>query len=633
MVFILPAIPSLVYLLIVYVLPLPLPIRVEANLLDASWQVVLTDGFLRGAQFGRDIVYTYGPWGFLSNPRGDPAIYPWLVCGRLLITIAFVLGTSLIVSRGIRRPVYQFCFLAWVALLSDPIVVLPMVLFAVATLPDREKNRWTAAIIHLLAIACALTVWIKFTGFLIVGALAAALAVQDLMKRRWPALSLEIAAASMAFWLLAGQSLSGLPSFLHGALSTTLSYSAELFLPGPYGETAFITVLMVMIAVPATILFHYRRPWSLWPSLAWVGLLFFQQLKEAFVRYDPFHVWMGIINALLPCALILICRVGFFDPAPSYPSGVRMLIRVCAAWAVALSLLLAGIETGTRAGFERFRVLTQNIESLRELAVSRSLSDNYEAQLKKFSNEAPLSRVAGTADFFPDEQVVLYGNSLPVRMPPVPQSFDAANPYLSGLNASFFRGVSRPDFVFFDIAPIDGRYPSAADSLSWLAFMDCYRPSGSDGTYLVLRAAGCESASLDLVAETKTHAGKAITVPAGGGSALWVQMDIRLKRAGRIIAALSRSPSTRLEVSTGMGRMTFRISPEMARTGFLLSPLVLDSASFGRLFAPGGIDPRMEVRDLAIVQSELARRLYEPEIRVRFYKVDLRNRHPMVAVR
>jgi hypothetical protein len=64
----------------------------------------------------------------------------------------------------------------------------------------------------------------------------------------------------------------------------------------------------------------------------------------------------------------------------------------------------------------------------------------------------------------------------------------------------------------------------------------------------------------------------------------------------------------------------------LARTGFLLSPLLLDPASFGRLLEDGEIDPQMEVRDLAIVQSDLARQLYEPAIGVRLYKLHVRQR-------
>ena len=144
----------------------------------------------------------------------------------------------------------------------------------------------------------------------------------------------------------------------------------------------------------------------------------------------------------------------------------------------------------------------------------------------------------------------------------------------------------------------------------------------------MLRAAGCEDTSLDLIVETKTRAGQSVAVPAADGYAVWAQIDLRLNYAGSIVAALARPPQTKLAVHTGMGSGVFSISTETARTGFLLSPLLLDSAAFGRLFAEGRgeerIDPQTEVRDLAIVEPGLARRFYEPAIGVRLYKVRLR---------
>jgi hypothetical protein len=621
------AIPSFIYFLISYVLPPPLPLRQQLNLLDPSWQVVLTEGFLRGAQFGRDIIYTYGPWGFVESPRGNPRIYPWLLGARLLIALAFVLGVSLIARRKIRWPVAQFLFVGWIALLSDPISVLPMILLAVVfsgeQCSDQKRDGASVAIVHILAIACALTMWIKFTGFVTVGALIAALAARDLIKRRRPWIPIEILLASIAFWLLAAQSLAGLPAFLHAAFSAAGSYSGEMFLPGPYSykELGLLLILILVLAVPAATFFHRGRVWSQWPALGWVALVFFLQFKETFVRYDPFHVWMGTVNAFLPCVLILICAAGFFNSEMSLPPALRILTRACAAGVVLLSVAFTARELPLRAGFERYQTLSENLEGLKRLVAGPGLAADYQAQLEEFRHLAPLVKVSGTAAFFPDSQALVLGNGMQARLPPVPQSFAAYNSWLSSRNASFFRSANRPDFVFFEIAPIDTRYPSAADGLSWLALMDCYRPWGNSGPYLVLRASGCEEASLDLTLETKTGAGEPVAVPASDGYAVWAQIDFRLNRAGSILAALARPPETKLAVHTGAGSREFSISAETARTGFLLSPLLVDAAGFGRLVAEGGPDPQSAVRDLTIIEPARARGLFEPAIRVRLYKI------------
>jgi len=611
------ALPCFLYYLIFYVVTPPLPIRVEENLVDPSWRIVLTDAFLRGAQFGRDLIYTYGPWGFLENTQGDPRIYPWAVSAKLLIALAFSCGVALILARTVRRPAMQALLLAWIALLSDPVYVLPMILLGVASHCDLRKSRIENATLHLVAIATALTMWIKFTSFVTVAALAVALAAHDLLRRRRPLIPLEIAAAALAFWLIARQSLLGIPVFLHGALSTAMSYSSEMFIPGRHAELTLVLAFLLAVAVPLAMNAGARKILRHWPLIGWVLLLFFLQMKEAYVRYDVFHVWMGIVNALLPCALILSCRMECFS------QSANRLTRLCALGAVVLSVALGAIELRTYAGFERFQWMSQNMADLRALASSRSLQTAYREQLTSFRRTAPLLPVTGTADFFPDAQILLYGNGLSVHTPPMPQSFSAYNAYLSGRNAEFFRGPQRPEFVFFDIAPIDRRYPTAEDPLSWRALLDCYLPSGNSGKYLVLRAAGCVSGSLDFISQVSVPDGKTIAVPRTDGEPVWVEIDMRLNPAGAVLAMVSHPATTKLSITTPRGKHDYAVTIQTARMGFLLSPLLRDASSFARLFAEGAADPAEQVDDITFVRGSEDRRYYQPSIAVKFYRLNL----------
>jgi hypothetical protein len=621
--FVLLSLPAFVFLLIVYVLPPPLPITPDPDFIDPSWQIVVTSGFLHGAQFGRDIVYTYGPWGFLAAPRGDPRIYPWLFGGRFLIALAFVFGTTLVAIRRIRWRPGRFLFVLWIAILGDPVSVLPMILLAAMLSPRKEVGKAQeptfGPVIHLMVIACALTVWMKVTGLCIVGALALALAVQDLVRRRLPVISMEIVAFALAFWLLARQSLSGLGLFLHGALAGAMSYSAAMFSDGPAWEIRFAGLLLLVLAVPVIIRFRRGGMGLLWPSVGWVALLFFLQIKEAFVRHDPFHVWMGITTALLPCALILLCLTGAFDSDASEFPRIRVINHACAAWTIFLSVVFLLIQSGSMAGLERRQFLAIDLAAAKALVNGETLSAQYQRQLAEYRRAEPLEDVGGTVAFFPDHADILYGNGLKVRLPPVPQAFSAYNAYLSARNASFYRSAGRPDFVFFDVASIDNRYPTSSDMLSWLALMDCYEPHGNSGSYLVLGASGCRHARLEFIAGSTTQAGKIVSVPGRAGYAVWVQFNIRLNMAGSMITMLARPPLTELTVRTGTGQSTFRISAEAAAAGFLLSPLIRKPASFGSLFTDRELSPATEVRELIRVQPSGARKFYEPAIDVRFY--------------
>jgi hypothetical protein len=75
--------------------------------LDCAWVQVLHDAFARHLQFGRDIVFTYGPWGFLA--RGYyPATYPVAVIVWCLLSVAFVVA-----ARRLARNLSGNLFISW----------------------------------------------------------------------------------------------------------------------------------------------------------------------------------------------------------------------------------------------------------------------------------------------------------------------------------------------------------------------------------------------------------------------------------------------------------------------------------------------------------------------------------------
>jgi hypothetical protein len=95
-----------------------------------------------------------------------------------------------------------------------------------------------------------------------------------------------------------------------------------------------------------------------------------------------------------------------------------------------------------------------------------------------------------------------------------------------------------------------------------------------------------------------------------------------------MIAIFARPPLTELTVRSATGQSTFRISPDAADTGFLLSPLILTASSFGSLFTNREINPAAKIHEMMIVQSDSAGKFFEPAIDVRFYAVPLPRRTP-----
>jgi len=598
--------------LIVYVLPPPLPILPDRYLLDPSWQIELTKAFLRGAQFGRDIIYTYGPWGFLEYPRGDALIYPWLLSGRLLIATAFVLGLSHVAHRHIRQTFRRILFAVAVAMLADPVYVLPVLLFVMFFSARRN------ALVHVLAVASALTMWIKFTSFVTVGVLAGIAALDDGRRRRFPLVAAETAAATLALWVAAGQPLSGLVPFLHGALSTSISYGTEMSLQGPAWEAWLALVLVIAIAAHCALYAVPRLDLRRLSGACWLILLFFLQLKESFIRHDSFHVWMGMVNGLIPSGLVLLCATGAFGT--SCCAGSRRRRNAPAVVVVALSLVFVALQLPSLAFAERVQSVLFNAEGLGQLLSGARPSAQLQKQITEFKRAKPLPAVTGNVALFPDYQAMLYGNSLDAVLSPVPQGFAAYNSYLSELNADFFRSARRPDYVFFDVLPIDGRYPSASDALSWRAFLDCYSPQSEQGGYLLLRASGCRGLKLQPITEAIGELGAGVPVPRVERGGVWVAFEIAANPTGRLAAIVAKPPALQLVVETAAGKHLFRTTAETGRTGFLLSPFIADRHAFAGLYADG---QHTVVDRLTIVNPDTAPGSAWTRIAIRYYRLEL----------
>ena len=95
---------STLCLLLLSLSQIQLGIPPSPGALDASWLQVLGHAHLQGWVWGRDVIHTYGPLGFLHPYLGyDPAVFPRYVVGQ----VALALGGAWVVWRALRG---FFCY-------------------------------------------------------------------------------------------------------------------------------------------------------------------------------------------------------------------------------------------------------------------------------------------------------------------------------------------------------------------------------------------------------------------------------------------------------------------------------------------------------------------------------------------
>lgn len=111
----------------------------EPRVLDPSWQAALHMSFRSGLHFGRDVIFTYGPLGFLALPT--PHYSSSFVASTVLLLITHFVAVGTIawgLSRGF-----------------GPLVTAVLTYVLSATVLDELQHQLPELVATLICIACA----------------------------------------------------------------------------------------------------------------------------------------------------------------------------------------------------------------------------------------------------------------------------------------------------------------------------------------------------------------------------------------------------------------------------------------------------------------------------------------------
>src|ERR1700722_7353878 len=270
------------------------PRTVLSSDLDASWAAVLFYAREKGLQFGRDIVCTYGPLGFLSTEW----FLPHVTAARILFELAvgFGIATGLCLLAWRMSLGWRVLLLGFFILISASVswggdamnLDLGMLVWALLCfLESGPRLRIYAAALVLLAATGAL---VKFT-FVVTGSFTVSLLACDLVLRGRRALAVTMLIGFvMAFvfgWLLLGQNLSSIPFYLSTSREVASGYGAAM---GLRSINPCWPLLMTITALAAVAFRASAFSWQRDALILWLSGLLFVEWKYAAVRSDWGHV-------------------------------------------------------------------------------------------------------------------------------------------------------------------------------------------------------------------------------------------------------------------------------------------------------------------------------------------------------
>jgi len=609
---------------------IPLNPRMPSAGLDASWQYAMNEAVAKHMSFGKEIIFTYGPYASICTRTYSPATDRRMILGSVLLAASYVIAL-LFIAAGKKRVVILILLL-FLATYGAPEYSLMSYAFLLVLCTLKQVNsherdltgthnwRQFVAIIVLWSTLGLLPV---VKGSLVLPFAAAVAATSLLLLYRgWVRLALLLLvvplAAAVTFWVIAGQSLSDIPAFLRATAALTSGYTDAMstpwvVLPGIVGDTlvvAFLAatglvflsigrapkftvpsklMLALILAVFLLVAFKHGFIASTAVTIAFSTLVILN-LTIALLRVDRYLIWSLCIALVLTvftsvtrdAVLLKEVHEKFGVGAAEGGEKQREILAYCLKKAFGAYGRTTYVSTwNTYRGAWHGLVL--------RLTRSGELKDSYLRAEESVRDAYPIPALIGTVDIYEVDQSFLIASKNEWNPRPIIQSYSAYTPDLARLNAEHLRGADAPDWVLFDLQSIDRRLPSLDDGLSWPALLDNYAFVSYDGQFVSMHKKPSirEISSYDSVGDNAYKTGSTVTLPDADGL-LFAQVDLNPTLAGKVLLALFNPPQLHIVVGLANGQTkVYRVVSDMMRTDFLVSPLVSNTDEFASLMAGG----------------------------------------------
>jgi hypothetical protein len=173
------------------------------------------------------------------------------------------------------------------------------------------------------------------------------------------------------------------------------------------------------------------------------------------------------------------------------------------------------------------------------------------------------------------------------------------------MNEKHLLGNRAPDNVLFRVEPVDGRIPAIEDGASWPVLLRNYEPATIIKDFLVLHRAKNPGQNPELFPiETKTFYLRERVYLPQITEPIFAEIEIRPTILGRLANALFKPAQLEISFELNNGsQKQYRIIAGMAKSGFLISPLITSTDEFAFLYGDRSYLSRSLVKSFSITSS------------------------------
>jgi hypothetical protein len=607
----------LITILAVFVPFLP---QMPGDNLDQSWVFGLNQATAQGLSFGRDIVFTYGPYASIFTKTYHPSTDFRMVGGGLYLAFSYW-ACLVLLMRGVPRRwiLLLGLFIAGAVILRDTLflsfpVVVGLASFKIIDPQKAAPDSCRAAFFYgaLMFAPFGLLVLVKGSLIIPCCAIAALTALFCALNKRvlYALLCLIVPVISMfLFWIASGQAAVNLPDYLTSMAPMIWGYTEAMALNGNRGE---VILYLVASAVLVLAILHPKAQ-NLNSRLFLAGIFsvfLFIAFKNGLVRHDA--------HALIAGTSILIAA--FLLP---FVVNSRFLLLV-----IALSLVSWGVierHYMPQTMGQRVRRVVSTFSSAgkgfnKRIASVDGLKADYDSALRSLRDQASFPVLQGPTDIYSFNQSLLIASGNTWAPRPIFQSYSAYTPLLAEKNKMHLVGPQAPENVIIRVEPIDGRIPAMDDGASWPVLLVGYRPTGlrNDFLFLKTRSKRIEQCGSAPVTVEKHRLGEVVSIPPSDRP-LFAEINIEPTWLGRFANTVFKPSQLQATFKLKNGdSKQYRLIAGMAKSGFVISPLIENTTEFGWLYGTLAELEGKVVRSLSIAPLGGKNRCWKDEYTIAF---------------
>jgi len=455
--------------------------------LDPGWREALVQATDQGLGFGKDLIFTFGPYHQLYTNAISENLYPFAI-GRLVYGIAW--GAATISFARLSTPAAGWLLAVFMALcgsLSDdaPFYALQLAFLLIAASDLKRREMPLIALVYagiITTIFCKLSFAVSAGPIFIFAAFLLAIKFTPTLKQGALAIAVAIGIPLM-IWTASGQSIMNLLHYFFGPnLSIVLGYSSAMATDDPAAAwqipAFWIGAISIIALIWRAVHFRLKNKFSAALISSASLFLFWTTFKAGMVRHDG-HASIAGLSMASFAVLTIIFSIKTKADVAIYISAAGPLVLGLGITSQYFSPIRSYLDEWLKKKLQNAYLFAKILPSTRARQKLQDIRQEGFDDIKKDAEDLSLIPKDESTDSMPWDITDIPANGLRYRPRPIIQSYSAYTPSLQELNRNHFLGKQAPMYLALHAQSIDGRNPPDLDYPSLEAISSKYQIIGN----------------------------------------------------------------------------------------------------------------------------------------------------------